>query len=72
MFPRPIDSRSPWGCTFLIRVAGNPAHMLPEIRSAISASFPAAEFELRTMDEYRVPPVSPGNHINASTSRALR
>jgi len=37
----------------LIRVEGNPAQMLPEIRSAISAAFPAAEFELHTMDEIR-------------------
>jgi predicted permease len=49
----PIDSRSGWEHAFLIRVEGNPAQMLPEIRSAISATFPAAEFELHTMDEIR-------------------
>jgi predicted permease len=49
----PIDSQNPWGRAFLIRVNGNTAQMLPEIRSEISAAFPAAEFELRTMDEYK-------------------
>jgi predicted permease len=49
----PMDSSNPWGRAFVIRIEGSPAQMLPEIRSAISGSFPAAEFKLHTMDEYR-------------------
>jgi predicted permease len=49
----PIDAGNPRASTFVIRVEGNPAQMLPEIRSAISAAFPAAEFEMHTMEDYK-------------------